>query len=335
MTTEQAAAPLAKKEGIAAIGLSNGIIQLKTYEDAYRYAASIQRSGLAPASFKTAEQILVAIQHGAELGFKPLQSLQHICVIQGRPAVYGKGLPALIMGKGVMEEFKEWFEGTGDNMTAFSQVKRKGVDERRVGKFSVAQAKKAGLWGKDNWNKYPEDMLMAKARARAFVLFADLLAGLPLAEDIEGLPPERREYTTAPDPLLSQAGIKTVDGQVIEGKPEGSGSEGNAAAGSRSAETELGVETPGVALDSKDLEKSKVTSAPDPNPKADLINALSDLLKRKLDSAIVEEARQIAGTERFQEALAECKCEVLDLPNLKAPGIKTLIQTLIENVKGE
>lgn len=217
MTTE-AAAPLAKKEAAAApIRMESGLVQLQTYEEAYRFARSVVQSQLAPISLNTPEKVLVAMQHGAEVGLKPMQSLQSIAVINGRPSIYGRALAAIVMRSGLLEVFDEWIEGTGDNMVAMCRVKRVGVTNERVGKFSVEQARKAGLWGKaGTWSQYPQDMLKHKARARAFEMFADVLAGLPVAEDVQDVPAERLQHAKAQDPLLTSMGVRQVEGEIID-----------------------------------------------------------------------------------------------------------------------
>jgi hypothetical protein len=75
-------------------------------------------------------------------------------------------------------------------MTAVCQTSRKGKDANVVGRFSVADAKRAGLWGKSGpWTQYPKRML--QLRARGFALrdaFPDVLKGLVTAEEAQDYP---------------------------------------------------------------------------------------------------------------------------------------------------
>lgn len=71
--------------------------QPRNIQEALDLAQDIARSGLAPSSFgNDANKIFVAMVHGAELGLNAMQALQGIAVINGRPAVWGTTLMALV-----------------------------------------------------------------------------------------------------------------------------------------------------------------------------------------------------------------------------------------------
>lgn len=167
-------------------------LQLRSLNDLASFAITISNSGLAPQGFKTPDAIMVAIQHGMELGLSPMASLQSIAVINGRPTLYGDGLMAVARAHPACEDVIETFErGEGDdNMKAVCEVRRKGCVPV-VRSFSVAQAKKAALWGKSGpWSLYPQRML--QMRARAFALrdaFADALKGFRCTEEERDIEP--------------------------------------------------------------------------------------------------------------------------------------------------
>ncbi len=167
-------------------------LQLRSLNDLASFAVTICNSGLAPNGFKTPDAVMVAIQHGMELGLSPMASLQSIAVINGRPTLYGDGLMAVARAHPACEDVIETFErGEGDeNMKATCEVRRKGCVPV-VRTFSVAQARKAGLWGKSGpWTQYPQRML--QMRARGFALrdaFADALKGFRCAEEERDIEP--------------------------------------------------------------------------------------------------------------------------------------------------
>ena len=210
-----------KAEAVNSIATRDGELQLTNSAEMMRFASQVIASGLAPSSFKTPASVLVAMQMGAELGLKPMASLQHIAVINGRPSIYGKAVAAVVMRSGKCEDWREFIEGEGDKMTAVCRARRKGLPEWKEARFSVADAKQAGLLNKSGpWTQYLRDMLGHKARARCFgTLFADVLCGLPVMEDVreayEAKPAALEDRTpSAPDPLL-----KDVTGTVVADAP--------------------------------------------------------------------------------------------------------------------
>ena len=168
-----------------------GGLALQSFDDAFRFSKMVASSEFAPKDFRgKPESCLLAIQHGSELGLSPMQSLQSIAVVNGRPAVYGDAALALVQSSPACAYVREYVEGEGDNLTAVCEVQRRGYPQPTVAKFSVADAKKAGLWGKTGpWSQYPSRML--GLRARGFALrnaFADALRGLVTAEEAQDYP---------------------------------------------------------------------------------------------------------------------------------------------------
>lgn len=148
--------------------------------------------------------IACAIVYAREVGLSPLQGLQNIAVINGRPTLWGDGLMGVIQAHPTYAGKTEKIEGQGDERTATCIMRRiiaaTGAIEEAIGTFSVADAKKAGLWGKAGpWTQYPDRMM--KMRARGFVghdLFSDVLKGLSMQEEMEGSSPL---VTVTPDQM--------------------------------------------------------------------------------------------------------------------------------------
>jgi hypothetical protein len=168
-----------------------GGLALATFDDAFRFAKMVASSDFAPKDFKgKPESCLLAIQHGSEVGLSPMQSLQSIAVINGRPTIWGDAALALVQSSPVCEYVYETVEGEGEGMAAVCQAKRRGYSKPTTVTFSVADAKKAGLWGKAGpWTQYPKRML--QLRARGFALrdaFPDALRGLITAEEAQDYP---------------------------------------------------------------------------------------------------------------------------------------------------
>jgi hypothetical protein len=175
-------------------------LALATFDDAWRFWQMVAKTDFAPKDFKgKPEACMLAGQHGAELGLGPMQSLQCIAVVNGRPTVWGDAALALVQSSSVCEFVAEQVEGDGDAMVATCEAKRRGYPKSTVVRFSVADAKKAGLWGKTGpWTQYPKRML--QLRARGFALrdaFPDVLKGLVTAEEAQDYPTPEVTITQA------------------------------------------------------------------------------------------------------------------------------------------
>jgi hypothetical protein len=205
---------------------------LSSIEDMYRFAKCVAQSGLAPSSFRTPEQVVIALQTGAELGMPPMRSLQSFCVVNGQARLWGDTPLALVRQSGQLEYIKEWLDGEGENMVAHCETKRKGDPEPKVTTFSVEDAKAARLWmkrgpkGDSTWITYPKRML--QYRARSFNLrdnFPDCFGGASIAEEYEGITPPTESPTpqVAPREERKQAeGVVITDSkQVVETALEG------------------------------------------------------------------------------------------------------------------
>ena len=158
----------------------------QSLDEAIRFAEILSKSDIVPKDFKgNSGNILVAIQWGLELGLQPMQAMQNIAVINGRPSLWGDAVIGIVRGSPLCEHIYE----TDDGETATCRVKRRG-EEEQVRTFSMTDAKAAGLSGKQGpWTQYPKRM--RQMRARAFALrdvFPDVLRGMPVAEELMDTP---------------------------------------------------------------------------------------------------------------------------------------------------
>jgi hypothetical protein len=188
-------------------------LALATFDDAYRFSKMVAVSDFAPKDFKNKpESCLLAIQHGSEVGLSPMQSLQSIAVINGRPTIWGDAAMALVQASPACEYVREYLEGEGDALVAVCEAKRRGYPAPTTVRFSVADAKKAGLWGKSGpWQQYPSRMLTL--RARGFALrnaFADALRGLITAEEAQDYPTTSAAPTPDPEPVTVRPADKSA-----------------------------------------------------------------------------------------------------------------------------
>lgn len=197
--------------------------------EAMQLAEMLAGSTLVPKDYqRNPSNIMVAIIWGSEIGLAPLQALQNVSVINGRPSIWGDAALALVRGHPACVSVREGVDGEGDARTGWCEVVRRGEEAQRR-TFSVDDAKKAGLWGKQGpWQQYPARML--QLRARGFALrdvFPDALRGVITTEEARDTPPEPRDVTAsvvdrAPPPARpTQAGglLEHVQQQRTQGLP--------------------------------------------------------------------------------------------------------------------
>lgn len=176
----------------------------KSLDEAMRFADALSKSTIVPKDFASNPgNILVAIQWGMELGLQPMQAMQNIAVINGRPSLWGDAVIGIVRGSPLCEYIYE----DDDGETATCRVKRRGEKEQ-VRTFSMADANAAGLTNKPGpWKQYPKRM--RQMRARAFALrdvFPDVLRGMPIAEEVMDIPTERDITPNVPQ-IVEQAEV--------------------------------------------------------------------------------------------------------------------------------
>jgi hypothetical protein len=168
------------------IASPRGFMNPQSVKEGMELAQWIAKSDLAPKDYKDKPQnVLIAMQMGLELGISPMQSIQNIAVINGRPSVWGDLMLAICQASPAFEWINE-NDSTAEKGVCI--VKRKGMEPQRR-EFTLTDAATAGLKGKQgSWTTNPARML--KLRARAFALrdtFADALRGLASAEEQEDI----------------------------------------------------------------------------------------------------------------------------------------------------
>lgn len=183
--TEAPIAPIAGgKPKSALIQYGERGIALGSMEDVFLFARAVIESKMAPRGFETPQAVLVAVQFGAELGLTPMASLQNIALVNGKPTLYGDAVPGVCQS--LVASYKDETFGEGDGQGVRVTVHRKERAEPIVREFTIAMAKRAGLWGKSGpWTQYPDRMLLMRARTYAFRdAFPDLLKGIRTVEEM-------------------------------------------------------------------------------------------------------------------------------------------------------
>ncbi|MUG08588.1 recombinase family protein [Commensalibacter melissae] len=159
-----------------------------SFQELILFSDRLARTNFVPKNYRgKPNDILCAIQMGAELGLSPMLSLQNIAVINDRPSIYGDAMLAICKASPLCENIEEYLDGDQsqiETLTAICKVRRRGFKNEITGSFSWKDAEKAGLTKRGVWLSYPKRML--QMRARGFALrdaFPDLLNGLITREE--------------------------------------------------------------------------------------------------------------------------------------------------------
>lgn len=193
--------------------MTNPLTQLgpQSFAEVMQLAEIASKSGLVPSAYRgKVQDIIIAMEKGAEVGLSPLQSLDSISVINGKAAIWGDALLAVCMAHATFIDIQEGWDNKGtEQAVAHCKVRRLN----RLGevsvyeyRFGVDDAKTARLWNNKSkipWIQYP--MRMLQMRARTFCLrsaFADALKGFGSVEEIRDY---HKDITPNPAPVKHSA----------------------------------------------------------------------------------------------------------------------------------
>ena len=192
------------------------------------FAEKLSKSILVPKDYQgKPANCFVAIQWGLECGLAPLQALQSIAVINGKPSMYGDALLAMVRADsrclGVHEEQKDGL--------AVCIIKRKHSDgsvEEIKRTFSMKQAQQAGLSNRPTWKAYPQRMLQHRARGNAIRdAFPDVIHGLISTEEAQDYDEPKdvtpRQEAVAAPTIEELTGEKKMANITVKSAPEETG----------------------------------------------------------------------------------------------------------------
>jgi hypothetical protein len=157
-------------------------------------AAQIAGTEFVPAGIRENPAAIAAcVLYGDEVGLGPMQALAKISVIDGRPTLAAEAMRSLILSAG----HEVWVEEASTQKAIVAGRRAESKNVTRV-TWTMEDAKRANLAGKQNWRTYPRQMLLARASAElARLIFADAIGGLSateeLVEELEGMVPEEPE----------------------------------------------------------------------------------------------------------------------------------------------
>lgn len=133
-------------------------------------------------------------------GRHPATIAQDYDIIQGRPALKSIAALSRFQASGGRIQWTE--RGPAACAAEFSHPSGGSL----VIRWDIARAQAAGLTGKDNWKKFPDQMLAARVVAEGVrAVFPACLSGLYLAEEVQDFEPRRAAPEAVPHVELADA----------------------------------------------------------------------------------------------------------------------------------
>lgn len=180
----------------AAVPIVGGMLMPTDFDGIQRLAKFLHATGMVPMNDRvpcTETQSMLLVAKAVELGIPLTNIPSGMMIVRNKPCVWGDTMLALVQRSQGFVSIAERMEG--EEAVCVVTRMRKLMDGTYATsgtevRFSIAEAKTAGLWGKAGpWTQYPKRML--KMRARAFALrdmFADVLNGMGMVEEVRDYP---------------------------------------------------------------------------------------------------------------------------------------------------
>lgn len=127
------------------------------------FARALADASLLPRAYqKQPANILLAIQYGEALGIPPIQAINGVHVIEGKPTASADLIGSLVRRAGHKLRIRETGAGATLSVTA-TLIRADDPDFEFAATWDMAKAREAGLTGKAVWKQYPGQMLRSRA----------------------------------------------------------------------------------------------------------------------------------------------------------------------------
>lgn len=192
----------------------NSELAPRSVEDLISLSSYLAKAHICPKDLrdKPADVALV-LMWGFDLGLSAPVALTTIRPIYGRPSLDASLLRALVQQDPLCEEFEIV---SADDKHATIRCRKRGWSEPRELRFDIEDAVRAGLVKKDSgWDKWPEDMCVARATSRAQRRWFPWVAlGMVTSEEARELPPPEKNVTpqqTTAERIVAEAELEPED----------------------------------------------------------------------------------------------------------------------------
>jgi hypothetical protein len=212
---------------------ASAMLLSRTPGEAWELAHAISQSELY-SGFKNPSAAFIVIIRGMEMGLTPTVALGGMHVIKGKPSMSADLMTAVVLKSGLCDYF-ELIESS-DKIATYETL-RKGARNPVKMSFTIEEAKKAELLGKDNWKFFAPAMLRARcSSALSRAVYPDVISGVYTPEELSDAKSKNPDehvidiaYEQAqelPKPQQRESGVASPNAETItptvadyEGKP--------------------------------------------------------------------------------------------------------------------
>ena len=193
------------------------VLMPQSMSDVMQAADFLSKSALIPSALRgKPADVAIIVMTGMDLGIGPMQALQNIAVVNGKPTAEGKLLLALIQSRCPEAGIEIQSEPTK------AVVKMTRGKNSYTATWDTARARTLGLMDKPNYKSQPGTMLKWRAVADAArTLFSDVVLGILTNDEAEDIRETKEVESTVTDKVARLAAKVTETAQpVIEIQPE-------------------------------------------------------------------------------------------------------------------
>lgn len=199
-------------------------------EEKKNYALALAQSGLLPDAYKKQPaNVLLAMELGEALRIPPIQAINGVHVIKGKPSMSADLMAAIVRRAGHKLRVIE----NRDPLAVTAEIVRADdPDFTFRATWDEQKARAAGLWGSGNWQTYASQMLRARAVSEVcrqaasdalmgVIYTPEELGGAPTSETDGSWPTEHAEPTAeevaeGPSDLTDVTDAEVVEDEVGE-----------------------------------------------------------------------------------------------------------------------
>ena len=209
-------------QSTALVAAPAGTQAVKTYQDLTlsQLGAAFTKSGFFR-DIRDASQAIVKIMAGQELGMPPVASMRGIHVFEGHVELSGATMAGLLKASGRYRiRTRTPLDDTLKAEIEFFERVDGQWESVGVSRYSLEEAKRAGLLGKKNWQTAPADMLWNRAMSRGWRRYCQDVGLAPVYA-----PGEVREAGIAEEEPAGTPGLSARLAQRVQQAPSAQASE--------------------------------------------------------------------------------------------------------------